>query len=195
MFELVVRDSVTGQILERIQGAIRSLQDFRPYFRRLRRPWYQTREQMFRDSGRAFGWPSYWQTAERFRYVYAKARITDQKVSELRVLRWHPREILRPSLVDPRHPKNVWDATPRALSMGTAYPPAANHDGGRGRAPEWAGGHAIPRRELVTLGRIFTGEAQIALGDHAAEIAAQIATVKGANTKVGLRSDQVNRLL
>ena len=190
MFEITIRDSMTDEITRRINGAIEGLDDFRPLWRKMRPRWYQTRLSMFRSDGREYGWPSYDQTPERERYVFAKSNITGIPVDRLRVLRWTPgRERLFPSLTNPRDPYTVYDVTRRSVAMGTAVPYAANHDAGRGRAPVWAGGHAIPRRRLVELGASYLRELRVGVGTLAAEVARELGT-----TRAGLTSAEVDAL-
>jgi len=188
MFELSVIDSATGEVVERIQGAIDHVADFRPLWRRMRQPWHKSRREMYDTEGREFGWKSYQQTPERFRYVTVKSRLTGIEPDRLRVLRWKPgREYLYPSLVAARHPLGIWDAGKRAVTMGTAVPYAANHDAGRGRAPLWAGGYAIPRRRLVSFGRGFKDDLQKEVSKFAGEIAREFG-----RTTVGQTSAEVD---
>ena len=154
---------------------------------------------MFQSLGSSTGarWPSYDDTPEGDHYVYVKAAILGIGVSSHDVLRWAPgRERLFPSLVSTRHPLSIWSPRRRRLAMGSAVPYASNHDRGIGRAPEWAGGQAIPKRPLLRFGRYFLDKMQDAISEQAAELAAEFREAGDRRTvRAGLSSRMVDRLL
>ena len=105
------------------------------------------------------------------------------------LLRWTKNERLYPSLTNTRSRFAVWQEQPLALTMGTRAPGAKNNNDGTGRAPRRMGGHDIPRRALLSFGRIFTREVAAKQSDFAGIISKSL----GDDSKVrsGLTTSQV----
>lgn len=199
---LSVEDGITGEVHERLEIAIGMLDDYRPLWRRVRPAWHRSRRVMYMSGGSSTGapWPTYEQTGERHVYRWVKGEILGRRMTRADLLRWDwPRERLRPSLVHERHRETVWREGKRALELGTSVPYARDHDAGRGRAPRWAGGHAIPRRPILRLGRQFIRDIAEEMGIMAAEVAAVIGPRGGrrvrAGQRVGLSSGMVGARL
>jgi len=173
---IVARDNL-GRVVDGIELALTGVRDWRSFWGALDRPWHRSRAEMFRSLGRSTGtpWPLYQQTAEREVYQWAKVGILGEDWYHLRPLHWmRGRERLKPSMVSRRHPDNVWAPRRLSLDLGTRAPGADNHDRGYGRAPRWAGGHAIPRRPLLTLGVRFVMDVRDELKAKAVEVAKTI---------------------
>lgn len=202
---IVVRDGVTGEVRQALTGAVSTVSDFRPFWEYLRRHWERRGRDVFATRGKASNtpWPTYDQTAERQVYRYAKASIVGRSVEEVtrRPLRWvDGMERLYPSLTDTAHPNAVYDTTAKlSLRAGTTAEGAANHDRGRGRAPEWAGGHAIPRRPLLRFTRLFVREVDEGLKAVAQTVSRGIESrtdpKRGSGQRIGFDSAAVDEML
>lgn len=168
---------------EALAFAVTAVKDFRPLWRRLRQPWYDSRKEMYRTRGRSTGtpWISPLVSHERFIYIWAKASMTGLEPDEDQVLRWFGpktggRERLYPSLTDPRHRETLFVVRTKMMMAGTKVPHARRINDGTGEpGPAW-----FPRawrvppiaRRLVTAGQRFTADvtshAAIWLGEIAA---------------------------
>ena len=194
-FNITITDNL-GNVIERIESAITQCSDFTPLWSALREPWEDSRRDMYLSQGRSTGtpWLGYEDTDEAEWYVWWKAAVTDQVIqspSDLNdlLLRWTQNERLYPSLTNTRSRFAIWREEPLALSMGTRAPGAANNNDGKGRAPRRMGGHDIPRRALLSFGRIFTREIAAKQSDFAGIISKSL----GDDSKVrsGLTTSQV----
>ena len=172
-FNITITDNL-GNVIERIESAITQCSDFTPLWSALRKPWEDSRRDMYLSQGRSTGtpWLGYEDTDEADWYVWWKAAVTDQVIespSDLNdlLLRWTQNERLYPSLTNTRSRFAIWREEPLALSMGTRAPGAANNNDGKGRAPRRMGGHDIPRRALLSFGRIFTRQIAAKQSDFA----------------------------
>ncbi len=186
---------------EALAFAVTAVKDFRPLWRRLRQPWYESRREMYRTRGRSTGtpWASPLVTHERFIYIWAKASMTGLQPAEDQVLRWlgpktGGRERLHPSLTDPRHRETLWVMRTRSLQAGTKVPHAKRINDGVGPpGPEW-----FPRawrvppiaRRLVSAGQRFTADVAEGAAVWLGEIAAR-AEAGGERVQHGLRTADV----
>lgn len=136
--------------------AIQHVGDWRPFFEAWGVAWRESRVEMFATSGASTStpWPMYSRATREAQYAAAKSSMLGRVVTRRDLLRWMPgrRERLMPSLTDRRHPDNIEEVASDRAAYGTRVPYAANHQYGRGTAPEWAGGHSVPRRPLLALG-------------------------------------------
>lgn len=124
--------------------------------------WLASSALHFRTQGRSNGvrWPTYDQTAEREVYEPIKASIFGRAMTRMDVLRWHGskhgggigEDRLFRSFTRRRARGNVERIRRTSLVVGSSLPYAGRHDQGAGRAPRHLGGHAIPRRPLLTIG-------------------------------------------
>lgn len=142
--------------------AVTGLDDWRPMWGAVAKAWRSDMRARFRTQGRSAGvsWPSYASTDEDAYYRYYKGGVlgVPQSVVATLLLRWRGRERLYPSLVDESHPEHVDKRERTSWTGGTRVPYARHHDRGMGVAPERMGGHDIPRRRLVNVGRRFQRE-------------------------------------
>jgi hypothetical protein len=175
-FRIEITNSL-GEVVERIESAITQCSDFTPMWTALREPWERSRRIMYQTLGRSNNtpWPKVEDTDEAEWYVWYKAAVLDLRIerpSDLNrlILRWIGDERLYPSVTNTRHRLAIWRPEPLALAMGTRAPGARNNDQGIGKAPEFMGGHEIPRRSLLTFGPAFAKDTGKALGNLAGDI-------------------------
>ncbi len=125
--------------------------------------WRESRRRHFLTQGRSNGtpWPTYDETAEREVYEPIKASIFGREMTPADVLRWRGgkrgggvgEDRLFRSFTIRRARGNVERIRRAQLVVGSSLRYAGRHDQGAGRAPRELGGHAIPRRPLVAIGR------------------------------------------
>jgi hypothetical protein len=173
MLRLIVADD-TGRIIEAVTGMVEGVSDYRPLWEAIRRPWETRARAMYRTQGRHTGvmWPGYQETGERKWYVWKKAgilKIPIRRPGDLNdlILDWQETRRLYPALTNTRDANAVWIAKASALLVGTKVPYHPRHEYGIGRAPADWGGHQIPERPSLRLGRPFTREIQRAVSDFA----------------------------
>lgn len=185
--------------MERLQTGLQlgsgALQDWSTFWGAVSIIWARTRAQVFETRGASVNrqWPTYSQTGER-QYAAIKSSIFRRRVGAQDLLRWQPgRERLFPSLTDESHPEYVDERSPESITLGTRVPYASNHNRGQGRAPEHLGGHTIPRRPFMAIGRPMTRQIATALGNYAGRIGD---IIDGEQTaRVGLTTSDVTRIM
>lgn len=197
-FKITVTDSL-GNIVESMESAITRCNDFGPMWADLRRPWEQSRLDMFRTNGRSIGhpWVGYDETSEADWYVWWKAGVLGiaiRSAADLNrlLLRWPTaNERMFPSLTDTRSRFAVWRPEPLSLTMGSRLGYVGDTDAGTSRnAPREMGGAPVPRRRLLAFGSEFVKETGLAVGVQAARVTKAI-DAKKAKIRAGLTTRQV----
>lgn len=196
----MIRIAITtnaGELKAGLLMSLRHIGDWEPFLLAWGDAWRRSRRDMFETSGASTGtpWPMYSAATGERQYAAIKGRIFDRKMTRRDLLRWMPgqRERLSPSMYDSTNPDNVSSVMGDRGIFGTRVPYAASHDSGRGKAPDWAGGHSIPRRPLLSLGVVLELETQAlmdrfaALGVHSID--------DGGRARSGLSTDQVRQLI
>ena len=150
--------------------------------------WRTSRVRMFATLGRdtESPWPTYEQTDERNFYAKWKLALRGREVGGYRTeLRWPDTDRIWRSLCEPSNRYYVDMRTRTTIELGSSLPYAAKHDRGEGYAPQWLGGHRIPRRPLTRIGRWLTGQWERDLIAYADDVGASIgAPLTGAQARL-----------
>lgn len=195
MIRLSITDS-SGEIQQALVVAANTLSDWQPFFRALGHAWRRSRERMYETAGASIGapWPMYSRATSEHQYAAVKSRLFGRRMSRSDLLRWRDgQERLYPSMTDSSHPEHVSQATRRSGIYGTRVPYASNHDEGRGNMPDWAGGHPVPRRQLLAIGPYLEREISTLVGRFAA--AGLHSIDESGRARAGLSSAQIEQLL
>lgn len=161
---MIVIRTGAGAAADRLELFVAGLEDWsvrppdggRNFWESARDVWHWSRLQMYATMNASEGdmWPDYDATAEKDRYVAVKAAIlgVSQEAVRRTVLRWPGVDRLFGGLTSPSHPDAIFLSSATRGEYATATPWAGANDRGEGLAPEWLGGHPIPRRPLTQVG-------------------------------------------
>lgn len=195
MISLTVTNSL-GEVRQKMVVAANTLADWRPFFREWRGLWLASRQEMYATGGASTGtpWPMYSKYTKELQYAAVKGRMMGRKMTRADLLRWlGGNEILFPSLTQADDANNIYEESAGAASYGTRVPYARNHDQGSGNMPIWAGGHRVPRRNLMEFGLQLESDTAGLVGAFAAAGLSSI-DEKG-KARAGLSTEQVRALM
>jgi hypothetical protein len=171
--------SSTGEVVDAIGTLIDGVEDLRPFFEDLRPIWYESRRELYASQGDSTDtpWPTYDDTPEAMRYVWAKASILGMppgsRAPNSDVLLWGGPARLHDAVVG-ESSEALWETRADGATVTIDVPYASDHDEGKGVAPEWAwpkdlGSYDIPRRRLLSPAGDFVGAFSGSLGSYLAE--------------------------